>query len=131
MSFDDEKWMQAALEWSYRGKGHLSPRPSVGCVLVRDGQIIGGGHTQPGNGNPHAEVVALRAAEQAGGAAGATAYVTLEPCSHFGTTPPCCDALIHNKVARVVVGVVDPNPLVAGRGFERLRAAFASISSTV
>lgn len=121
---NDEHWMREALKWSLRGKGWTSPRPSVGCVLVRDGRIIGGGHTQKGNGNPHAEVVALRQAQsEAGGAQGATAYVTLEPCSHYATTPPCSDALIENGIKRVVAGVVDPNPAVAGNGFRKLREA--------
>lgn len=121
---DDERWMREALAWSWRGKGWVSPRPSVGCVLVREGCIIGGGHTQKGNGQPHAEVVALReAAAKNGGAQGATAYVTLEPCSHFATTPPCSDALISAGVKRVVTGVLDPNPEVAGNGFRKLREA--------
>lgn len=119
----DEFWMRQALEWSARGKGWTSPRPSVGCVLVRDGELIGGGHTQPGDGQPHAEVMALRAAAEAfpeQKSVGATAYVTLEPCSHWGTTPPCCDALLREGVIRVVVGIKDPNPLVAGRGLRRM-----------
>lgn len=121
---EDEKWMREALAWSWRGKGWTSPRPSVGAVLVQNGQVIGGGHTQRGHGTPHAEIMALRAAREAGFAVrGATAYVTLEPCSHFATTPPCCDALIEAQIARVVVGVYDPNPLVAGRGFSKMRAA--------
>jgi diaminohydroxyphosphoribosylaminopyrimidine deaminase/5-amino-6-(5-phosphoribosylamino)uracil reductase len=121
---DDENWMREALKWSWRGKGWTSPRPSVGAVLVRDGGILGGGHTQPGDGQPHAEVMALRQARENGAdLRGATAYVTLEPCSHWGTTPPCCDALIEAGVARVVIGVLDPNPLVSGRGVERMRAA--------
>jgi diaminohydroxyphosphoribosylaminopyrimidine deaminase/5-amino-6-(5-phosphoribosylamino)uracil reductase len=119
---DDEKWMREALKWSFRGKGWTSPRPSVGCVLVRDERIIGGGHTQKGNGQPHAEVVALREAAKSGGARGATAYVTLEPCSHWATTPPCSDALVEAGIVRVVAGVTDPNPAVAGNGFEKLRA---------
>jgi diaminohydroxyphosphoribosylaminopyrimidine deaminase/5-amino-6-(5-phosphoribosylamino)uracil reductase len=121
---EDEKWMREALNWSWRGKGWNSPRPSVGAVLVKDGKVIGGGHTQPGDGQPHAEVMALRMAHERGAEVrGATAYVTLEPCSHWGTTPPCCDALIAEGIVRVVVGVHDPNPLVSGRGFERMRAA--------
>ena len=120
---EDERWMREALRHSLRGKGWTSPRPSVGCVLVRDGQIIGGGHTQKGNGQPHAEVVALTQAISTGGAKGATAYVTLEPCSHFATTPPCSDALIQNGIVRVVAGVTDPNPAVAGNGFRKLREA--------
>lgn len=122
----DNQWMRQALQWAERGRGWTSPRPSVGCVLVRDGVDIGGGHTQPGDGQPHAEIVALQAARANFpllGARGATAYVTLEPCSHWGTTPPCCDALIEAGIQRVVVGVTDPNPLVAGRGLGRMQAA--------
>ncbi|HEX8464864.1 MAG TPA: bifunctional diaminohydroxyphosphoribosylaminopyrimidine deaminase/5-amino-6-(5-phosphoribosylamino)uracil reductase RibD [Abditibacterium sp.] len=134
MTPDDEKWMRAALEWSWRGKGWTSPRPSVGCVVVKDGQVVGGGHTQPGDGQPHAEVMALRDAQTRGGLSatnGATAYVTLEPCSHFATTPPCSQALIDAGIARVVVGIIDPNPLVAGRGFAHLRAAGVEVTERV
>jgi len=121
---NDVTWMRAALDWSRRGRGWTSPRPSVGCVIVRDGRILGGGHTQPGHGNPHAEVTALQAAEAAGeDVRGATAYVTLEPCCHFATTPPCTRALIAAGIVRVVCGVGDPNPAVNGRGYEELRAA--------
>jgi diaminohydroxyphosphoribosylaminopyrimidine deaminase/5-amino-6-(5-phosphoribosylamino)uracil reductase len=121
---DDAQGMRAALRWSQIGRGWTSPRPSVGCALVHDGVVIGGGHTQPGDGNPHAEVMALRAAATAGlSTQGATAYVTLEPCSHWRTTPPCSDALIAAGIKRVVCGVRDPNPCVDGRGFEQLRAA--------
>lgn len=100
------------------------PNPAVGCVLVgADGQLLGQGHTQM-VGQAHAEVMALRDADRRGcGVAGATAYVTLEPCSHQGRTPPCCDALIAAGVTRVVVALPDPNPQVAGRGLARLRAA--------
>lgn len=119
----DEDGMRAALAWSARGRGTTSPRPSVGCVLVRGGEILSGGHTQPGDGNPHAEVTALRAAAAAGiDVRGATAYVTLEPCSHTGTTPPCTIALHQAGIARVVTGVRDPNIEVDGRGFAYLRA---------
>ncbi|NIM40756.1 MAG: bifunctional diaminohydroxyphosphoribosylaminopyrimidine deaminase/5-amino-6-(5-phosphoribosylamino)uracil reductase RibD [Hydrogenophaga sp.] len=101
-----------------------NPNPRVGCVLVASGdRVIGEGHTQQA-GAPHAEVMALRDARARGeSVAGATAYVTLEPCSHFGRTPPCCDALIAAQVSRVVVATTDPNPRVAGQGLERLRAA--------
>lgn len=101
-----------------------NPNPHVGCILVSKGGLeIGQGHTQQAGG-PHAEVMALRDAQTQGNSvAGATAYVTLEPCSHHGRTPPCCDALIAAKVAKVVVATTDPNPLVAGRGLERLRTA--------
>ena len=120
----DEQGMRAALAWSARGKGWTGPRPSVGCVLVQNGVIISGGHTQPGDGNPHAEVVALREAAANGtDTRGATAYVTLEPCSHFGTTPPCTSALIEAGIARVVYGVLDPNIEIDGRGVKQLQAA--------
>ena len=100
------------------------PNPRVGCVIVdTGGRMLGQGHTQP-VGQAHAEVMALRVAREAGhDVRGATVYVTLEPCSHFGRTPPCCDALIDAGVARVVVALQDPNPLVAGQGIARLRAA--------
>lgn len=104
--------------------GLSEPNPRVGCVLLTaSGVVIGTGSTQRAGG-PHAEVVALRSARGAGhDVAGATAFVTLEPCSHHGRTPPCCDELIEARVARVVIAIQDPNPLVAGRGIERLRAA--------
>jgi diaminohydroxyphosphoribosylaminopyrimidine deaminase/5-amino-6-(5-phosphoribosylamino)uracil reductase len=121
---NDEEGMRAALAWSARGRGKTSPRPSVGCALVKGGVVIGGGHTQRGDGNPHAEVMALRAAREAGhDISGATAYVTLEPCSHYATTPPCSEALIAAGIARAVCGVRDPNPAVDGRGFRLLREA--------
>jgi len=114
----------AAADLAAHSIGLSDPNPRVGCVLRAPGHgVIGIGHTHEAGG-PHAEVVALRAAREAGhDPRGATAYVTLEPCSHHGRTPPCCDALIESGVARVVIGCVDPNPLVAGRGIERLRAA--------
>jgi diaminohydroxyphosphoribosylaminopyrimidine deaminase/5-amino-6-(5-phosphoribosylamino)uracil reductase len=125
----DEDGMRAALAWSARGRGWTSPRPSVGCVLVQNGEVIGGGHTQPGNGNPHAEVVALRQAAANGvSTRGATAYVTLEPCSHWATTPPCTNALIKAGITRVVYGVRDPNPEVNGRGMRLLRKRYRSYS---
>jgi len=101
-----------------------NPNPRVGCILTApDGRVIGQGHTQQAGG-PHAEVMALRDAQARGESViGATVFVTLEPCSHHGRTPPCCDALIAAQVAKVVVATADPNPLVAGRGLERLRAA--------
>ena len=111
--------MARALQLAARGLDTTSPNPRVGCVLVRDGEIVGEGWHERA-GEPHAEIHALRAAE--GAARGATANVTLEPCSHFGRTPPCADALIDAGVTRVVVAMVDPNPLVGGRGLERLRA---------
>lgn len=118
--------MRAAIEQSLRGKGWTSPRPCVGCVIVRDDEILGAGWTQPGDGQPHAEVMAARASwrrDPIRGPRGATCYTTLEPCAHWGTTPPCCDMLIREQLVRVVVGVVDPDPRVAGRGLQRINEA--------
>ena len=119
----DIQFLQTALDLAHHAIGLCSPNPRVGCVLVKDDQIIGQGHTQS-VGQAHAEVVAIRDAQQRGhDAAGATAYVTLEPCSHYGRTPPCAHALIVARVARVVVACLDPNPQVAGQGVDKLRAA--------
>ena len=112
--------MELALALGRRGLGRTWPNPAVGAVIVKDGVIVGRGWTQPG-GRPHAEVEALRRAGAA--ARGATLYVTLEPCSHFGKTPPCADAIIAAGIARVVSAIEDPNPEVAGAGHARLRAA--------
>jgi diaminohydroxyphosphoribosylaminopyrimidine deaminase/5-amino-6-(5-phosphoribosylamino)uracil reductase len=117
----DHRFMAHALQLAERGLYTTTPNPRVGCVLVRDGEIIGEGWHEKA-GEPHAEINALRKVG-AGGTAGCTAYVTLEPCSHHGRTPPCADALITAGVARVVAAMQDPNPLVAGRGLESLRAA--------
>lgn len=116
--------MQSALELAHSAQRLASPNPAVGCVLVDTaGLVLGVGSTQR-TGGPHAEIVALRdAAANGHSVAGATAYVTLEPCAHHGRTGPCCDALIAAGVTRVVASMVDPNSLVAGQGFERLRAA--------
>ncbi|MBX6375722.1 MAG: bifunctional diaminohydroxyphosphoribosylaminopyrimidine deaminase/5-amino-6-(5-phosphoribosylamino)uracil reductase RibD, partial [Acetobacteraceae bacterium] len=119
--------MRAALALARRGLGNAWPNPAVGCVLVRDGRVVGRGWTQPG-GRPHAETEALRRAGPEG-ARGATAYVTLEPCSHHGRTPPCCDALIAAGVARVVVALQDPDSRVNGRGIARLRAAGIAVET--
>ncbi len=119
----DQAYMRQALELASRATMATSPNPKVGCVLVKEGVIIGQGWTQP-VGQAHAEVMALRdAATQGNQVQGATAYVTLEPCSHFGRTPPCANALIEARVARVVAAVEDGNPEVAGRGFALLRDA--------
>ena len=115
----DTRMMARALQLARRGKYSAMPNPHVGCVLVRDDHVIGEGFTRPAGGN-HAEIEALRRAQDA---AGATAYVTLEPCSHRGKTGPCADALINAGVSRVVAAMQDPNPLVAGQGLEKLRAA--------
>ncbi|MBD2814508.1 bifunctional diaminohydroxyphosphoribosylaminopyrimidine deaminase/5-amino-6-(5-phosphoribosylamino)uracil reductase RibD [Xenorhabdus sp. Flor] len=116
----DETYMSRALELAYQGRFTTSPNPNVGCVIVKDDQIIGEGfHLRAGE--PHAEVHALRMAGNK--AKGATAYVTLEPCSHHGKTPPCADALIAAGISRVVVAMQDPNPQVAGRGLYKLQQA--------
>ena len=123
--------MAIALEWAAKGMYTTTPNPRVGCILVQYGQVISAGHTQPA-GQAHAEVQALNDAAQRGiDVRGATAYVTLEPCSHFGRTPPCADALVKAGVARVVGAMADPNPLVAGQGYERLRAAGIAVTSGV
>lgn len=116
--------MQRAIDLAWQGRFSSAPNPNVGCVIVAAGQIIGEGfHYQAGS--PHAEVNALNsiAADDQRKLAGATVYVTLEPCSHFGRTPPCADALIKAEVARVVIAMQDPNPEVSGRGIQRLQAA--------
>lgn len=122
MNFSDKdrQYMARALELAQQGLYTTTPNPRVGCVLEKDGQIIGEGWHQRA-GEAHAEVYALRAAGEA--ARGATAYVTLEPCCHIGRTPPCADALIAAGVRRVVAAMQDPNPVVAGNGLHRLRAA--------
>lgn len=125
LAANDARHMARALELARKGVYSTHPNPRVGCVVVRDGETVGEGwHVQAGG--PHAEVHALR---QAGDRArGATAYVTLEPCSHHGRTPPCADALVAAGVARVVVAMQDPNPQVAGQGLERLRQAGIAVT---
>ena len=122
----DRRFMALALSLATRGLGQVWPNPAVGCVIVREDRIVGRGWTQRG-GRPHAETVAL---DQAGAAArGATAYVTLEPCSHHGQTPPCAGALIAAGVARVVTCITDPDPRVSGRGIAMLRAAGITVET--
>jgi diaminohydroxyphosphoribosylaminopyrimidine deaminase/5-amino-6-(5-phosphoribosylamino)uracil reductase len=120
----DLRWMNHALDSAALAIGRTEPNPRVGCVLVgRDGTQLGQGHTQQAGG-PHAEIMALRDVAARGLVTkGATAYVTLEPCAHHGRTGPCCDALAQAGIGRVVAAITDPNPLVAGQGFARLRAA--------
>jgi diaminohydroxyphosphoribosylaminopyrimidine deaminase/5-amino-6-(5-phosphoribosylamino)uracil reductase len=121
--FDDTAAMRLALDWAAKGMFITAPNPRVGCVIVRDGQVIAAGHTQPA-GQAHAEIMALRDAQARGvDVRGATAYVTLEPCSHHGRTPPCSDALVRAGLGRVVAAMEDPNPLVAGKGMAQLAAA--------
>lgn len=124
----DIQMMRLALSLANRGRYTTRPNPAVGCVIVQNKQVVASGWHQQA-GQPHAERVALAQAEAKGvSLAGATAYVTLEPCSHFGKTPPCAHALIASKVARVVVAMQDPNPLVAGKGIALLKDAGISVT---
>ena len=124
----DASHMAHALRLARRGLGNVWPNPAVGCVLVREGRVVGRGWTQPG-GRPHAERMAL---DQAGDLArGATAYVTLEPCAHHGRTPPCAEGLAASGVARVVSALTDPDPRVAGKGHAMLRAAGIALTQGV
>lgn len=126
--FQHERWMQRALRLAERGLFTTSPNPRVGCSIVKSGVEIGAGW-HSGAGQPHAEVFALREAGTA--AKGATAYINLEPCSHFGRTPPCADALLAAHISRVVIGHIDPNPMVAGQGIARLQAAGVEVITDV
>lgn len=119
-SSQDHKWMRAALRLAASAKGRTCPNPAVGAVLVKSGKIIGRGRTQA-CGEDHAEIQALKQAGKK--SAGADMYVTLEPCCHHGRTPPCTDAIIQSGVRRIVCGLKDPNPLVNGKGFRKLRKA--------
>jgi len=128
-SATDHAFMARALHLAQRGLYGTTPNPRVGCVMVRDGHVIGEGWHEKA-GLPHAEAAALNAIVGAGETAiGATAYITLEPCSHFGRTPPCADALIEAGVARVVAAMQDPNPLVAGQGMARIAKAGIEVAS--
>ncbi len=128
---EDTDFMARALALAEHGRYTTTPNPSIGCVIVRDGRVLGEGFTQP-PGGPHAEISALRDAAARGESVhGATVYATLEPCSHFGRTPPGADALIAAGVARVVSAMVDPNPQVDGTGNDRLRAAGIAVTSGV
>jgi len=123
--------MSLALQWAAKGMFTTTPNPRVGCVIVKNNRVIGQGHTQP-PGQAHAEIQALNDAISLGNdVRGATAYVTLEPCSHFGRTPPCADALIRAGIARVVVAVIDPNPLVGGQGIGKLKTAGIDVAQGV
>jgi diaminohydroxyphosphoribosylaminopyrimidine deaminase/5-amino-6-(5-phosphoribosylamino)uracil reductase len=125
---DDRHWMLAALSLARRNLGRTWPNPSVGCVLVREDKLLANGWTQDG-GRPHAEAHAIARATES--LKGATAYVTLEPCSHHGRTPPCADALVNAGIARAVVATVDPDSRVAGQGIERLKQAGIAVTMGV
>ena len=118
----DKTYMQRALDLAQLGRGRVSPNPMVGCVIVKDGVIIGEGYHQ-NYGGPHAEVHAVRSVGDSEKLVGSTVYVTLEPCSHYGKTPPCADLLIEMKVGRVVIGSNDPYEEVNGRGVRKLESA--------
>lgn len=123
---DDARWMAAAVALSERGRGRTAPNPNVGCIIVREGRVVGRGWTQPG-GRPHAEAVALNAAGAM--AKGATVYVTLEPCAHWSERgPACADLLVNARPARVVAALTDPDSRTAGAGFARLRAAGIAVT---
>ena len=126
---DDRRFMAEAIRFSRTNAGMTSSNPCVGCVIVRDGEIVGRGVTAAPTGRPHAEPQAL--ADAGDKARGATAYVTLEPCSHFGKTPPCANALMEAGIARVVVALTDPDPRVAGRGLSMLADAGIEVESGV
>ena len=124
----DQVWMQKAIELAKLGQYSTRPNPNVGCVIVKDGQWVGEGF-HPRAGQPHAEVFAMRQAGES--AKGATAYVTLEPCAHYGRTPPCAKGLVEAGVSKVVVACADPNPLVAGKGVDILRQAGIEVETGV
>ena len=128
MSGTDSAWLREALELAAKGRGQTSPNPMVGALIVRDGKAIGRGFHIYAN-RKHAEIVAIEAAaaHSPEGARGATLYINLEPCSHHGRTPPCADAVIEAGIARVVASMEDPNPIVSGDGFRKLRAAGVEI----
>ncbi len=128
MIASDQTYMQRALELAAMALGRTSPNPVVGAVIVKDGQLVGEGYHHKA-GTPHAEIHALR--EAGFQAAGSTVYVSLEPCSHYGRTPPCADALIEAGVQRVVIATLDPNPQVAGRGMQKLLAAGIEVKTGI
>jgi len=130
MSQQDEQFMQRALQLAAYGKPTVSPNPMVGCVIVSEGNIIGEGWHEKA-GEPHAEVLAVRSVKDEQLLKSATAYVTLEPCAHYGKTPPCAELLVEKQLKKVVIGAVDPNPLVAGKGIEILKKAGIEVASGV
>jgi len=130
MSKQDEQFMQRALDLAAYGKPTVSPNPMVGCVIVLDGLIIGEGWHQKA-GEPHAEVLAIRSVKDQELLKSATAYVTLEPCAHYGKTPPCAELLVKKGLKKVVIGAVDPNPLVAGKGIEILKRAGIEVKTGI
>ena len=126
----DEKYMLRCIEIAKNGLGQTAPNPMVGCVIVHNEKIIGEGFTSA-YGGPHAEVNAISSVEDASLLKCATLYVTLEPCSHFGKTPPCADLIVHHQIPKVVIGLIDPHGKVAGKGITKLRAAGCEVSTGV
>ncbi|RYZ31657.1 MAG: bifunctional diaminohydroxyphosphoribosylaminopyrimidine deaminase/5-amino-6-(5-phosphoribosylamino)uracil reductase RibD, partial [Sphingobacteriales bacterium] len=126
----DELFMQRALDLALLGATTTRPNPMVGCVIVHDGKIIGEGFTSP-FGGPHAEVNAINSVADKSLLKEATMYVTLEPCSHFGKTPPCADLLVREQVKKVVICNLDPNPLVSGRGMAKLQEAKTEVQQGI
>jgi len=124
----DEEYMLRAIELAELGRGNVRPNPMVGCVIVYDDRIIGEGYHQL-YGGPHAEVNAINSVEDKSLLPYSTVYVTLEPCAHFGKTPPCADLLVDLKVGKVVIGALDSNPLVGGKGIEILKRAGISVEA--
>ena len=119
----DEKYMNLCIDLALKGKGHVEPNPLVGCIIVKNNKVIGKGYHKIFGAN-HAEVNAVNdALKTTKKLKGSTLYVNLEPCSHFGKTPPCSDLIINHKFKRVVIGLKDPNPLVNGKGIARLKKA--------
>lgn len=130
MNKQDKLFMQRALQLAGYGKATVSPNPMVGCVIVLNGKIIGEGWHQKA-GEPHAEVLAIRSVKEEELLKLATAYVTLEPCAHYGKTPPCAELLVEKQLKKVIIGALDPNPLVAGKGIEILRKAGIEVETAV
>ena len=125
---NDQKYMELALKLAKKGQGFVSPNPLVGAVIVKDGRILGQGYHQR-YGEFHAERNALASCRES--PAGATMYVTLEPCCHYGKQPPCVHAILEAGISRIVIGSRDPNPLVAGKGIDILRSSGVSVSENV
>ena len=121
MVTEDERYIKRCIDLAQLGLGKVAPNPMVGCVIVKDGSIIGEGFHGT-YGGPHAEIEAIKSVANYQDIVGATVYVSLEPCSHFGTTPPCTVSLIDAKPKRVVIGSSDTNPSVSGKGIDRLKA---------
>jgi len=126
----EEKYMQQTLTLAKKGAGKVSPNPMVGCLIVKDDDVIGEGWHEE-YGKAHAERNAVENVKDKSQLEGSVVYVNLEPCSHFGKTPPCCDLLIQSKVSKVVIANIDPNPLVNGRGIKRMQKAGIEVVTNI